>query len=414
VLLRSGRRIEAERAFGKAAWDATWSGAAGFALAQSLSWRGEHRSALRVLDELDQVAGHDVRRAALRAIVLRRTGRDADADAVLTAARAVDPLDALLRILAGEPVTDPGVLLDAALDLRDAGSGDEALTLLARVSTEPRGIGSAHGAMAHYISAQILDLRGDGSGAESHRNAARAADLDRVFPYGLDAWDALRAAMEADPADHVAYRLAGMLLYAHRRHGEAASAWERAVELGGADPVLLRCAGLAAYNVDHDDARAWDLYERAVAAAPDDARLRFEQDQLASRLGHTPSTRLARLSAVEEIALSRDDLTIEYVRLLVSDRRADRAHQILLSRSFAPWEGGEGQAIAAWDAVCDALALPRADPPVTLGEARSSFTPPAARRDDGSTDYFATSLPDLLLFSRQNSSVLGRGPSIRP
>jgi hypothetical protein len=43
------------------------------------------------------------------------------------------------------------------------------------------------------------------------------------------------------------------------------------------------------------------------------------------------------------------------------------------------------------------------DPPATLGEARSPYQAPAAVREDGVTDYFATSLPDLLLFSRGTS-----------
>jgi len=64
---------------------------------------------------------------------------------------------------------------------------------------------------------------------------------------------------------------------------------------------------------------------------------------------------------------------------------------------------GEGRAVGAWDATLTALGLPLADPPATLGEARAHYVPPAAVREDGVTDYFATSLPDLLLFAREES-----------
>lgn len=402
VLQRTGRAVEAEQAFGKAAWDATWSGAAGFALAQSLTARGEHRSALRVLDELDQVAGHDSRRAALRAILLRRTGRDTDAAAVLTAARALDPLDAALRVLSGAEVADPGILLDVALDLRDAGSTDDALALLRTVAATPPSLEGDHRPVAHYLAAAIHEGRGDVPAAAAERRAAQTVDAVRAFPSGLDAWDALRAAIDADETDAVARHLAGMLLYAHHRRHEASALWREAIDLGLGDPVLLRCAGLAAYNVDRDDDRAAELYRRAVAAAPGDPRLLFEQDQLAVRLGDDAATRLGRLRPLEDVVLRRDDLTVAYVGLLVATGAAERALEILTTRSFSPWEGGEGQVIAAWDAVHDALGMPRTDPPASLGEARSPYTAPVARHEDGATDYFATSLPELLLFARQD------------
>ena len=68
------------------------------------------------------------------------------------------------------------------------------------------------------------------------------------------------------------------------------------------------------------------------------------------------------------------------------------------SRSFQPWEGGEGRVLGAWDHARAALGLPIADPPLSLGEGRPLYEAPVARHADGEIDYFATSLPDLLLF----------------
>jgi hypothetical protein len=47
--------------------------------------------------------------------------------------------------------------------------------------------------------------------------------------------------------------------------------------------------------------------------------------------------------------------------------------------------------------------MPEADPPENLGEGRPEVQAPPAVRPDGSTDYFATSLPELLLFNRPES-----------
>lgn len=404
ALARLGRTAEAEQAFGKAGWDGTWAAAAGLELARSLARRGQNRATLRVLDTLDGVVGHDTRRTALRAVVLRRAGETGRADALLAGALRLDPLDATLRVLAGrdEP-TDAGTLLDVATDLARAGERHAALDLLDRAAAAPVTPAGNVRPLALYTAAAVLEDLGEAARAAERRERARAADLTWAFPSGLDAHDVLRRAVTADPADAVARALLGTLLYALGRRTEALDCWEDAIALGRDDAVLLRNAGLAAYNVAHDDDRAWQRYARAVELAPDDARLRYEQDQLAVRLGHGPQDRLARLAPVEPLVLTRDDLTIEYVGLLVAAGRAERAHEILLTRSFHPWEGGEGRAVAAWDATLAALGLPPADPPANLGEARAQYVPPAAVRDDGVTDYFATSLPDLLLFAREDA-----------
>ncbi|MHA7984410.1 hypothetical protein ACX9R5_01275 [Rathayibacter sp. CAU 1779] len=75
---------------------------------------------------------------------------------------------------------------------------------------------------------------------------------------------------------------------------------------------------------------------------------------------------------------------------------------LMEGRTFQPWEGGEGKALAAWDSARAALGMPVGVPPASLGEARPEVTAPAAVRQDGSTDYFATSLPESLLFVRES------------
>lgn len=405
ILRRLGRAAEAEERFGKAGWDGSWAAAAGYELASSLA-RGDHRrAALRVLDTVDGVALHDSRLVALRAVILRRQGDDAAAEAVLRAELATEPLNPMLRTLLGDPPRDPGLLLDVTLELRAAGAYEQALDALALVVTTPSTASGNVVPIAHYLAASLHDVLGDAEAAALSRMAARASDLVRAFPYGLDALDVLSETLRAEPDDATARYLLGMLLYAHGRRGDALREWESAIDLGLEHPVLLRNAGLAAYNVAHDDDLAWRRYEQAVALAPDDARLRYEQDQLAARLTQTAEERLARLDSVRDLVLSRDDFSIEYLGLLLVVGRAREAYEILQSRSFHPWEGGEGRALQVWDDTRDALGLPRADPPATLGEARPRFVPPQAVRDDGVTDYFATSLPDLLLFVRELREV---------
>ncbi|MFE5409444.1 DUF5107 domain-containing protein [Microbacterium sp. NPDC056569] len=402
TLVRLRRASEAEAFFGKAGWDGTWAAGAGLELARLHAVAGRNRAALRVLDTLDGVVGHDARRVALRAILLNRTGRADEAAAVVLDGRRVDPLDATLRALAGEPAPgDAGLLVDVARDLATAGETEKAIEYLRLAAAAPVTAAGNYGPIAHYTAAALLDRAGRADDAAAERERARQVDRSWAFPYGLDALDALSAAVHADPRDATAHALLGMLQFAHGRRTDAARAWDRAIALGLEDAVLYRNSALAAYTVLHDETRAAQLYDAAIAIAPDDPRLRYERDQLSVRLGRSDEERLRDLADVEDIALQRDDLAIQYVHLLVAAGRARDAYRILAERPFHPWEGGEGQTIAAWDAVHAALGLAPVDPPANLGEARAAYTPPAAIRDDGVTDYFATSLPELLLFSPQ-------------
>ena len=139
-----------------------------------------------------------------------------------------------------------------------------------------------------------------------------------------------------------------MLLYAHGRRGRRRPG--NGDRIGAATTGAVRNAALAAYNISHDDALAWERYAQAVALAPADARLRYEQDQLADRLGHTVQERLARLRPVEHLVLTRDDLTIASSGSWSRRVRAERADEILRTRRFHPWEGARGRVVAAWDA----------------------------------------------------------------
>jgi tetratricopeptide (TPR) repeat protein len=399
---RLGRHERAERAFATASWDARFAAPAGLELARLAAQRGDIRRALEDLDALDAVAADDRRRASLRALLLRRAGRSAASAAEVRRALEVDPLNRVLLHLSGAPLpTDGGLVRDLALEIAHAGDLEEALTVLERASALPAGPSGNVAPVARYQRALILQRLGRSGEAAGERRAAAAEDLAWCFPAGLDDHDALQAAVESDAGDTVARGLLGMLLYDAGRRREALALWEGAIEAGSSDPVIHRNAGLAAYAIAHDDAAAAAHYDRARTLAPHEPRLLFERDQLALRLAESDSRRLARLESALDLVLRRDDLVVEYAELLVRTGRAAAALELLESRRFQPWEGGEGRVLGAWDRARAAIGLPLADPPAGLGEARTPFIPPVARRDDGVTDYFATSLPELLLFTRE-------------
>ncbi|WP_460796831.1 DUF5107 domain-containing protein [Microbacterium sp. GXF0217] len=397
---RRGDEAAARRAFAKAFWDAAFVASAGLEMARQSARAGDPNAALRDLEELDVVAADDRRRGALRVVVLRRLARHVEAARVLEALREQDPLDPLLAYLdSGVFPGDGRTLLDMAVELAQAGETDEALNVLDEATrTTPSASGNA-GPLAHYHRAALLQRLGRSEEASAERAAARSADRRWCFPAGLDDQDALSAALTAED-DPVAASLLGMLLYDAGRRDEALELWERAIADGSEDPILHRNAGLASYNVAHNDERAVQHYEHAVRLDPGDARLLFERDQLAVRLGEADAIRFARLSARFDVVATRDDLIVAYADLLIRTGAPEQALALIESRTFQPWEGGEGQVLGVWDRAREALGLSLAEPPLSLGEGRPAYTPPVARHDDGEVDYFATSLPDLLLFSR--------------
>lgn len=194
---------------------------------------------------------------------------------------------------------------------------EEALSVLNTAATSQIGAGGNVRPIALYVRASLLEQTRRPMEAAGERCRARAADRRWCFPSGHAAQDALQSALKAEANDWVAASLLGMLLYGPGRREEAVELWDRAISLGFEDAVLHRNGGLAAYNVLHDDARAWEHYERARALAPENARLLFQQDQLAERLAHSTESRLDRLERASRLVASRDGLTVQLAKLLL-------------------------------------------------------------------------------------------------
>ena len=394
VLTRLGDPSAAYDAFAKAAWDARWVGPASLRMATLDARAGRDALGLDTLARARRHDADDLRARCLEVILLRRLGRAEEALALLEQTRRLDPLDQWARALAGEQLTrDARTLLDVALDYAHCGELDDALELLTRAAHEPPTAAGNVAPVAHYARASLLDAAGRTDEAREARSAARTADARWCFPDGLDAYDALCAAIAHDDTDARALALRATWLYDRRRRVEALEGWRQALHHGGDDAGVLRNAAVATATVEGDLAAADELYARALALEPQDARLWFEADQLAARRDQSAERRRERLDSAPRSILDRNDVLVEYADLLTSTGDAARAVDLLRSRALQPWEGGEGRALAVWEhahAVLARAALgagdaPRAEsfaadgiaPPASLGEARLVLDVPA-------------------------------------
>jgi tetratricopeptide (TPR) repeat protein len=380
VLMRQGRAAEAKAAFGKAAWDEAWTDAATLATARlDLAADGEAESGLA--DLVARNSRHTQARNLLAVAVLRRGERERAA-AIIAETLRDNPLDAWARDLASrlgldaEPTTDPTIALDVALEYRSIREDDAAIDLLetaARLTPAPGQVNVAPIAWIHRADLEFE--RGDIEAADHALQQVRDLDRTWCFPSRTED-DALARLRERRPDDPVLAALAGHRLYAAGRHPEAIAAWEAAAPTG--DPVVLRNLGVAAHNVSGDPERAAHWYDRARAAAPDDARLLYESDQLDARRGVEPAKRLAALEDRRDLVGQRDDLTVQLAELLTAVGRASEAVEVLQRRSFQPWEGGEGQVLAAWEDAHLTLArgLLGGDPRLAVRHAEAALNPP--------------------------------------
>jgi tetratricopeptide (TPR) repeat protein len=327
---------EAYDAFYKATWNQAWAGAAYHRLAEIDCTRGDYARARDHLLRALRFDSDNLKARDLLVLAKRRMGLDVRDD--LAATLALDPLDQTALWLAnGACSSDSQTRLDLALDFTQAGFHEEALAVLEGVQAEPLS-GSAP--LIHYYRGWILERCGKSGAAEF--KAGSKATADYCFPARLIEQSILQAAILENPEDANAHAALGHWLYDRRRHTEAITHWQAAVQANPHDAIVWRCLGIASFNVLKKPAKARAAYQKAIAAAPDDARLIYENDQLSKRLGHAPLKRLKQLLKTPHLLNTRDDLALELCTLYNQTGQPEKALALLTSRNFQPWEGGEG------------------------------------------------------------------------
>ena len=379
-LVHQGRDDEAEGYLSKAVWDAAWRVPAKLTLARIFLRNGRLTEAEKALTTVLALDSDNLQAANLKSIVLRRLGRPDDAACRILASLALDPLDQWTRDLAGVAMTDDApTLLDVALEYCAAGEFEQALRIfdVAGVAALSNALGQVNvGPLVQYHRAAIFDRLGFVADAEAARRSARSIDSTYCLASRLEDIAALREALEADQSDVLAALLLGNWYYDRRRYDDAIGCWTTA---GGA--IAERNLGIASFNVLRDPVAARHHYESAITLAPDNPKLLFEADQLAARLGDSNSDRRVRLERNADLVASRDDLTVVFAGLLTSTGSPDAARHVLKSRRFQPWEGGEGQAISAWEDAHLALArqsIAAEDPVAAVGHIVAAIQTPAS------------------------------------
>jgi tetratricopeptide (TPR) repeat protein len=298
--------------------------------------------------------------AEARMAVLRARRGDRSLVAAIAARLERDPLDhlacwiSLCWVMGGGDRerflkytrNDAQTVLDVAYDLIDMGMRDDAKYLLElhlksgwRASSRTAGAG---GLMVKYVLEWLKGAQAYNSkkGCRADRESPDWFFPSRLWDYRVlrDLWD------RGNRSRNVAYGL-GNFLYDRKRHEEALAMWKAAVKADPSFPTAWRNLGVALWNVRRDAKGALAAYRKAMKANPKDARLVAEYDQLCEKCKTPVAKRLKFLEERAALVAVRDDATVQYVTCLNDVDRHEDALNVLASRRFHPWEGGEGKVL---------------------------------------------------------------------
>ncbi len=347
------RNDDAFDAFYKSVWNAAWQDAGYFNLAQLASIKNDLDDAFDLISRSLIRNAHNHKALHLKVAILRRLGR---VDEALTLANESLELDRFnFGILFEKHLIQKDLeslkdlkeimrhnihsYIEFALDYASAGLFAEAKALL------ETGIDTLCKVypMAYYFLGWFAAQTDDTVLAKELFIKAESMDPTYCFPNRLEELLALQCAIDLNPNGAKASYYLGNLWYGNRQYNEAVECWEKSMALDGTYPTVHRNLALVYYNKQKNAFNALEKLEKAFALDTTDSRILMELDQLYKKLGRTFSERLTLLEKYPTSIEYRDDLYLERSALYNSLGSHQMALNLLLKRSFHPWEGGEGK-----------------------------------------------------------------------
>ncbi|MBE9583219.1 DUF5107 domain-containing protein [Mucilaginibacter sp. JRF] len=356
----TGRAQEAYGAFYKATWSSTWKDSGYLAIAQIDMANADYEPALEhAQSSIDCNANgskaYVVRSAAYRKLnklaaailsaseALHRDGFNLGALFELRLAhiqlgekaKADEYTEQLLKLSRGSHQN----LTEYALDYAAAGLYAEAIDMLSFALH-----GNETYPMVYYYLGYFEHQAGDTEKAIEYFKQGAEANPYLCFPDRLEDIAVLQLAIQLNPVDAKAPYYLGNLFYDKRQYDEAITNWELSAKIDGSFPTVLRNLGIAYFNKLNQHEKALQYFEKAYALDTTDARILMELDQLYKRLNRAPEERLAFLENNLSTVNERDDVYLERAALYNFTGEHEKALQLISSRKFHPWEGGEGKA----------------------------------------------------------------------
>lgn len=421
------RQQDAYDAFAKAAWNYEWRSASYYQLA-CLDCQVRNFSAALVHLDQSLATNRDHNKAkVLTATILRRQGHPDEAQKILGELLALDPLDHWARaessLLDKDTLAtflelcrnDAQTILDLVFDYADAGITSEAIALLElHQSQEVTPTSVPNPAERTPMTCYALAwLSRDSPDTGAILAKARAQSPDHFFPSRLHEQIVLEWALAQDGPDPVAAYALGNYYYNLKRHEDAIAVWEVSKSQIPTIPQVHRNLGIGYWNARRDAIRARSEYESALAIDPTDPRLVSEFDQLRAKLNDPLEERLAFLESHRDLVFQRDDASVSLATLYNLLDQPDKALELLVSRRFHPWEGGEGAVLRQYTTARLLLgrrALDHGDPSAALDHFMQAMDTPDSL---GEKYHLLQAKADVNYWLGRALSTLGRESDAR-
>lgn len=366
-LKKIGELDKAYTAFFKATWNAALQDSAYLELARISVEKGNYTEALIQINQslLRNWHGHTARH--LKVIILRKLHKNEEAIQTLEESLTIDIFnngclfekylltknenntisEQTLTQLRTQLRKNVHTYLEYALDYWQAGQYLEVVTLLTIYVAEVENTQTIY-PIIYYFLAHSSEKLGLLPEKNQYLTKAKHAVPTYVFPNRLEEKMVLQWAISQQPDDANAPYFLGNFWYANRQYVEAVSGWERSAALRENFPTVHRNLALAYHNQLHEVEKSLHSMQKAFNLDPKDARVLMELDQLYKKINVNPFERLAFLEQDITVCDQRDDLLIERITLYNQLGNFEIASNLLTSRLFHPWEGGEGKVVSQY------------------------------------------------------------------
>ncbi len=313
-----GRLDEAYDELYKASWSYAWHTASYFQLAEIDCIRGHYEVALEHVNLSISTGTDNARSQTLKAYILRKLGREAEARTVSEALLKSVKIDFMalnelylaggrkedLAELERQMLDDEQLYLELAFEYAEFRAYDEAKDILLRLT----GKGNKF-PMLYYTLGYFDACTGDEAAALEYYRQASSLPTDYCYPFRTEAVEIFADVMKRNPSDARAPYYLGNLYY-ELRPDLAVELWKKSVEL---DPdFYITYRNLAwAYKENYKDYPvALEYMNKAIACNNKDARLLYELDELNDLNKLSPKAKYDVLKKNIKVAKTRSETTL--------------------------------------------------------------------------------------------------------
>ena len=347
---------EAFDAFYKSIWNAAWMDSGYFQLARLAAKKQNWDEALELIDRSLIRNWHNPKARQLKVSILRKLGKITEAEQLIEESLKLDRFN--FGVLFEEYLFKPNrfqkpvrfkelirsnihTYIEFALDFAFTGLFDDAIELI-NIGIEEQKDQPVY-PMALYYKAWFEAQAGNGEASRKSLEEAANACPDYCFPNQTEAVVVFEWVKQQNPADSKAPYFLGNFWYNARQYDNAVANWELSARLDDRFPTVHRNLALAYFNKQNQPEKALSKLEKAFSLDETDSRILMELDQLYKRLNYAAENRLDNLERYSELVADRDDLYLERASLFNQLGQYEKTYELIMSRKFHPWEGGEGK-----------------------------------------------------------------------